>query len=162
MSGQERIGFTEKYEFAISQLVAGELQSARQLLYDIYIEYQEPLVLLRVGHIDFISGKLESIQFPEILKPEDAWIKLGIYRAAILGLQEELSGWLSISEKVSNSKRIRAFLLACENLCLVETDLESVSSRSQEVLRMEKLIVSKEYWRLLEGSIYFECFIPRS
>ncbi|ARU45003.1 hypothetical protein CCB81_12955 [Armatimonadetes bacterium Uphvl-Ar2] len=152
------VGYTEKYEEAVEHLRAGAFDRARQLFYEIYLEYNEPLALLRVSQLDFVFGNFESMQFPNRLKPEDAWIKLGIYRAALLGLESELIEWLSLSDKISTSKKIKAFLTACQKLSIVKDSTIANRSASQEVLRIEKMITNREYWKLLEGSVLIEDF----
>lgn len=152
------VGYTEKYEEAVEHLRAGAFDRARQLFYEIYLEYNEPLALLRVSQIDFVFGHFESMQFPSRFKPEDAWIKLGIYRAAFLGLESDLIEWLSLSEKIGNSKKTRAFLTACLNLGLVTNSTVTNQPASQEVKRIEAIITNREYWKLLEGSFLMEDF----
>lgn len=152
------VGYTEKYEQAVEHLRAGAFDRARQLFYEIYLEYNEPLALLRVSQLDFVFGNFESMQFPNRLKPEDAWIKLGIYRAALLGLESELIEWLSLSEKIGNSKKTRAFLTACLNRGLVTNGTVTNRTASQEVTRIEAIITDREYWKLLEGSVLMEDF----
>ena len=152
------VGYTEKYEEAVEHLRAGAFDRARQLFYEIYLEYNEPLALLRVSQIDFVFGNLEAIQFPNRLKPEDAWIKLGIYRSALLGLESQLQEWLTRSDKISKSKKVRAFLEACQKLDLVKGSTVQKPSGSQGVMRIEKIIANREYWKLLEGSVFLEDF----
>lgn len=152
------VGYTEKYEEAVEHLRSGACDRARQLFYETYVEYKEPLALLRVSQLDFVSGNFEAMEFPSRLKPEDAWIKLGIFRAALLGLESELLEWLSLSEKISKSKKIRAFLTACIRLGLVKEIAVTNRSASQEVLRIEKMILNRDYWKLLEGSVLMEDF----
>jgi|GEM_PF-6633982 len=152
------MGYTEKYDEAVAQLETGAFDRARQLFYDIHVEYHVPLALLRVSQLDFIAGDFESIQFPEILKPEDAWIRLGIYRAAILGLENELQAWLARSDKVGNSKKVRAFLVACGKQNLIRREMEVNLGESQEVLRLEKILKNRQYSRLLEDSMFHQYY----
>ena len=152
------VGYTEKYEEAVEHLRAGAFDRARQLFYEIYLEYNEPLALLRVSQIDFVFGNFEAMQFPNRLKPEDAWIKLGIYRSALLGLESQLQEWLTRSDKISKSKKVRAFLEACQKLDLVKGSTVQKPSGSQGVMRIEKIIANREYWKLLEGSVFLEDF----
>lgn len=152
------VGYTEKYEEAVEHLRSGAFDRARQLFCEIYLEYNEPLALLRVSQLDFVFGNFESMQFPNRLKPEDAWIKLGIYRAALLGLESELMEWLSLSEKIGKSRKIRSFLTACLKLGLVTNSTVTNRPASQEVMRIEAIIINREYWKLLEGSVLMEDF----
>ncbi len=152
------IGYTEKYEEAVEHLRSGAFDRARQLFYETYLEYNEPLALLRVSQLDFVFGHFESMQFPNRLKPEDAWIKLGIYRAELLGLDGELLEWLSLSEKMRKSKKMRAFLTACLKLGYVKNRTMMDPSASQEAKRIEAIITNKEYWKLLYGSVFLEDF----